>query len=265
MKNGVDSIKVSYLSEDVNKTIEEIINYEAQNMTICIFSFNTKTGIGEIEYYSRQRYFTLNPFNNEIGRLVEKLHMENAFAQLSNSKYYIMNNEDNKYVIRNIEIGRQDNNIIVLSNVKDNVYILAMTPKKFINDISYSAIKYSMYISVFSLLIVAIIMYFVTDRTTKPIRQLQIVADKISKLNFSQRCEISSNDEIGLLSHSINNMADKLQDYVERLKEDLIRQEKTDKDDRTVDTHIKCLRSKIGVYDKNIVTVRKIGYKFEYE
>jgi DNA-binding response OmpR family regulator len=36
-------------------------------------------------------------------------------------------------------------------------------------------------------------------------------------------------------------------------------------DDRTVDTHIKCLRSKIGRYDKNIVTVRKIGYKFELE
>jgi len=36
-------------------------------------------------------------------------------------------------------------------------------------------------------------------------------------------------------------------------------------DDRTVDTHIKCLRSKIGNYGKNIVTARKIGYKFEYD
>jgi len=35
-------------------------------------------------------------------------------------------------------------------------------------------------------------------------------------------------------------------------------------DDRTVDTHIKCLRSKIGNYGKNIVTIRKVGYKFEY-
>jgi DNA-binding response OmpR family regulator len=34
-------------------------------------------------------------------------------------------------------------------------------------------------------------------------------------------------------------------------------------DDRTVDTHIKCLRSKIGKYGKNIVTIRKVGYKFE--
>ena len=36
-------------------------------------------------------------------------------------------------------------------------------------------------------------------------------------------------------------------------------------DDRTVDTHIKCLRSKLGSYEKNIVTVRKIGYKFDWE
>jgi DNA-binding response OmpR family regulator len=36
-------------------------------------------------------------------------------------------------------------------------------------------------------------------------------------------------------------------------------------DDRTVDTHIKCLRSKIGEYGKYIVTVRKVGYKFEYD
>jgi DNA-binding response OmpR family regulator len=33
-------------------------------------------------------------------------------------------------------------------------------------------------------------------------------------------------------------------------------------DDRTVDTHIKCLRSKIGIYGKNIITIRKVGYKF---
>ena len=35
-------------------------------------------------------------------------------------------------------------------------------------------------------------------------------------------------------------------------------------DDRTVDTHIKCLRAKLGVYAKNIVTVRKVGYKLAW-
>ena len=34
-------------------------------------------------------------------------------------------------------------------------------------------------------------------------------------------------------------------------------------DDRTVDTHIKTLRSKIGPYKNNLVTLRGVGYKFE--
>ncbi len=36
-------------------------------------------------------------------------------------------------------------------------------------------------------------------------------------------------------------------------------------DDRTVDTHIKMLRSSLGEYRKYIVTLRGIGYKFEYD
>lgn len=35
-------------------------------------------------------------------------------------------------------------------------------------------------------------------------------------------------------------------------------------DDRTVDTHIKCLRAKLGPYAQAIRTVRKVGYKFEW-
>lgn len=38
-----------------------------------------------------------------------------------------------------------------------------------------------------------------------------------------------------------------------------------DADDRTIDAHIKLLRSRLGKYKDNIKTVRKVGYKFEYE
>ena len=36
-------------------------------------------------------------------------------------------------------------------------------------------------------------------------------------------------------------------------------------DDRTIDTHIKTLRNNLGDYRKYIVTVRGMGYKFEYK
>jgi signal transduction histidine kinase len=92
-----------------------------------------------------------------------------------------------------------------------------------------------MYISIFTFLIGALFIYFIADHTTKPIREIQKIADKISNLDFSYRCNVLSKDEIGLLSVSINNMAGKLEDFVsqlmvanEKLKDDLTRQEKTD-------------------------------------
>lgn len=36
-------------------------------------------------------------------------------------------------------------------------------------------------------------------------------------------------------------------------------------EDRTIDAHIKLLRSKLGNYRDSIKTIRKVGYKFEYE
>ena len=37
------------------------------------------------------------------------------------------------------------------------------------------------------------------------------------------------------------------------------------RDDRTIDTHVKTLRNNLGDYRKYIVTVRGMGYKFEYK
>ena len=34
-------------------------------------------------------------------------------------------------------------------------------------------------------------------------------------------------------------------------------------DDRTLDTHMKSLRKKIGRYSDNIITIRRVGYRFE--
>ncbi len=34
-------------------------------------------------------------------------------------------------------------------------------------------------------------------------------------------------------------------------------------DDRTLDTHMKSLRKKIGKYSNNIITIRRVGYRFE--
>jgi len=226
LKRGVDEIKTSYLKNNLDDIVNTIINHETQNMSICIFSLDVTTGEGNLEYYSRQKYFSANPFEKDVLYLIEKLYNENTFNKLNDkTKYYIINNEEDNF----------GSNLTVISNIKDNKYIIMQTPKKFIKDISDLAVKYGLYISIFTFLIGAIIIYFIADRTTRPIREMQKIANNISNLDFSYRCNVHSNDEVGLLSVSINNMAVKLQDYVsqlmianEKLKDDLTRQEKTD-------------------------------------
>ena len=60
-----------------------------------------------------------------------------------------------------------------------------------------------------------------------------------------------------LLVQNVNNAVTR-EELVEKVWESLI-----SSDDRTLDTHIKSLRKKILEYSDNIITIRRVGYRFE--
>lgn len=89
------------------------------------------------------------------------------------------------------------------------------------------------------------------------------------KLNNLTR-EVSINDEIIELTHTQFEL---LKLFLTNLNIALTREVIINKiwgydyeaDDRTIDAHIKFLRSKLKNYRDNIKTIRKVGYKFEYK
>lgn len=72
------------------------------------------------------------------------------------------------------------------------------------------------------------IMYFMSNGLSKPIQQLELVAQKIAKRDFSQKAEENGKfEELNSLACSINSMADQIQEYihnVEENKEKLVQQ-----------------------------------------
>ncbi len=56
-------------------------------------------------------------------------------------------------------------------------------------------------------------------RTTKPLQDMSQVTQKLSQLDFSQKCVDSNLEEISLLSHSINDMSDSLQTALSDLRD----------------------------------------------
>lgn len=89
------------------------------------------------------------------------------------------------------------------------------------------------------------------------------------KVDFKGRVLYIDNEEVGITPKEF----DLLKYFIENPNTAISREQILNKvwgydyfgDDRTIDTHIKILRNKLGPYRDSIVTVRSIGYKFIYE
>jgi len=68
------------------------------------------------------------------------------------------------------------------------------------------------------MIIAGLIMYFLSYRFTNPILEINRVADEISKLDFSHRIEVTTDDEIGDLGYSINKMSSQLEIAIKELQ-----------------------------------------------
>ena len=65
--------------------------------------------------------------------------------------------------------------------------------------------------------IVNSICILLSNRITKPLRQLRTQAINISKGDYSKQTSVSTKDEIGELSHTFNNMSSEIQENIEAL------------------------------------------------
>ena len=111
-------------------------------------------------------------------------------------------------------------NCILLSGKLDNEYLIYMA-------IPLAAIEESVRISnnlllimgVVIIIISAIISSIISRKFTKPISQLNSIANKMANLDFSKKYRISeSSDEINELGKSINKMSDKLERTIKQLR-----------------------------------------------
>ncbi|MCM1988677.1 sensor histidine kinase [Oceanirhabdus seepicola] len=61
--------------------------------------------------------------------------------------------------------------------------------------------------------------YYLSKRFTKPILELNEIAQKMSQLNFEETVDIKHQDEVGQLGHSINNLSNRLEVTINELND----------------------------------------------
>ena len=140
-------------------------------------------------------------------------------------KYNILNKSDILYShdnvsIRKIKSKRTGLPYVLLKGTLDNqneIYIrMPITPVEQSVGVSN---KFIYIIGVAAIALGGIAITFVTQRFTKPIEELNDIANEMSKLNFKRKYRINdSEDEIDELGKSINTLSDKLEETINQLK-----------------------------------------------
>ena len=98
------------------------------------------------------------------------------------------------------------------------VYIFLRTPKEAVSLAAGLAVKYNLYIALATFLLMAITSYYISRRITRPIAEISQAANRISNMDFTQPLAIHTGDELEVLSTHIDDMANKLQDYIYQLQ-----------------------------------------------
>lgn len=136
---------------------------------------------------------------------LEKIDSDLIQTIISGSKYYMETGKFNgfynttHYIVGApvyVNGGETASHLVFVTTKANNVYKMA-------NDFS----TYFFFCALLSLSIAFISIYYLTRRFTSPIKQMNKVAKEYAKGNFDEKVEIKSNDEIGQLAATLNDMS----------------------------------------------------------
>lgn len=121
--------------------------------------------------------------------------------------------------------------ITFIGKISDNKYFISDKPLGFIQESSKMAEKFIVISGIITLIIGSFIVYFLSQKLTKPIININETAKEIANLNFDKKAEVTTNDELGTLAININNISyslnkslTELKDANSKLKEDIERE-----------------------------------------
>ncbi len=136
---------------------------------------------------------------------LEKIDSNLIQTIISSNKYYMETGKFNgfyntaHYIVGApvyVNGGETASHLVFVTTKANNVYKMA-------NDFS----TYFFFCALLSLSVAFISIYYLTRRFTSPIKQMNKVAKEYAKGNFDEKVEIKSNDEIGQLAATLNDMS----------------------------------------------------------
>lgn len=216
LKLAIDAQVVGAIDE--NNIIQSSIEYSMldiiDNDDIALYlpgiaeQFNNSVGNNTIEFY------ILYDDNLVYG---EDDYPEELWKSASvGVKKYIITEEGNLHYLYVTSYSNYSDHKLHIINRRDISSVYDMTKEQ------TTYFRYLLGITVF---LCSVFMYFISRRLTKPLELLTKTSREFGTGNYTARVENDSNDEIGELSDTYNNMAASVEEHVNELNDLLVRKD----------------------------------------
>ncbi|MGL1891475.1 MAG: HAMP domain-containing histidine kinase [Spirochaetaceae bacterium] len=167
-----------------------------------------------------------NFFNNKSWKSVEQFATQ---LQVPGDPLFIIRAEDNQFDLSGESGFRIEQSDLFGDNKVHfyyyrtysewNMILISATVEQSIYKSIENATRLFILFSLVNLLLSIIIVFVISNRITKPMEKLTVLAKEMANHNLSVRAEISSNDEIGLLSENFNIMVERLEESTKYLED----------------------------------------------
>ncbi|WP_232294201.1 sensor histidine kinase [Syntrophaceticus schinkii] len=126
--------------------------------------------------------------------------------------------------------------LVLASRLENNEVLVLSTPLAAIGESTAIANKFFLFTGLITIVIGGVAVFLFARSFTKPILQLNDIAQRMSKLDFSKKYAVQSDDEVGQLGKSINSLSDQLDKAIfslteanKKLKADIEQERRIDK------------------------------------
>lgn len=108
--------------------------------------------------------------------------------------------------------------VCVAPDSRNGQIIFAISSLQPVNEASGVIKELFVYLFMGTIFIILVLAYLLTNMITKPLKRMKKTALRMADLDFSERCKVESQDEIGSLANSLNILSDNLDGALTSLK-----------------------------------------------
>lgn len=191
---------------------------QSNNISILLYRIKNKRILNQQTVYDMQVLFSSTGNSSDNNYDVENFAIYRDYIQSENSRTDILT-ESERYVLQQVYVNRLNSDYLYLiGNMDNGDYIMLRASIESIEESAQISNQFFIYVTICVCAIGFVAMLSISQRFTEDILNLAKIAQKMSHLDFEEKYQVKTEDEIGVLGDSINTLSETLEKTLGELK-----------------------------------------------